>query len=146
MIKKRDTCLYCGEKMESKSAKKLFCSDKCRIYYQREKARGTLGIDVAINDGKAIIVRSERDSVLPKKKELEKLIEDVAPTGLTEKNKPVESKELPDFYLNEKGWKITFKPDYSKMPKGLEFNDRQEWMKNASREQLEKFHKGNLNK
>lgn len=42
MIKKRDNCLYCGDKMESKTAKKKFCSSKCRIYYKREKARGTL--------------------------------------------------------------------------------------------------------
>lgn len=39
MIKKRDNCLYCGEKMESKTAKKKFCSPKCRIYYKREEAR-----------------------------------------------------------------------------------------------------------
>jgi hypothetical protein len=36
MIKKSDTCLYCGEKMESQTAKKKFCSTKCRVYYNRE--------------------------------------------------------------------------------------------------------------
>lgn len=36
MIKKRETCKYCGEKMESKTAKKQFCSEQHRIYYFRE--------------------------------------------------------------------------------------------------------------
>jgi len=38
MIKKRETCLYCGEKMESETAKKRFCSDKCRVYWKRENS------------------------------------------------------------------------------------------------------------
>lgn len=42
MIKKIDNCLYCGEKMESKTAKKKFCSPKCRLYFKREKDRGSL--------------------------------------------------------------------------------------------------------
>ena len=42
MIKKIDNCTYCGEKMESKTAKKKFCSTKCRVYYKREIVRGTL--------------------------------------------------------------------------------------------------------
>jgi hypothetical protein len=36
MIKKKENCEYCGEKMESKTAKKRFCSDKCRVYFSRE--------------------------------------------------------------------------------------------------------------
>lgn len=36
MIKKREACLYCGGKMESKTAKKKFCSDKCKVYWHRE--------------------------------------------------------------------------------------------------------------
>lgn len=44
MIKKRENCLYCGEKMESKTAKKKFCSDLHRLYYNRELKRGTLSI------------------------------------------------------------------------------------------------------
>ncbi len=42
MIKKIENCIYCGEKMESKTAKKKFCSAKCRVYYKRELERGTL--------------------------------------------------------------------------------------------------------
>jgi len=37
MIQKSKTCLYCGEEMESKTAKKRFCSDLHRVYYNREK-------------------------------------------------------------------------------------------------------------
>ena len=36
MIKKKENCEYCGEKMESKTAKKRFCSEKCRVYFNRE--------------------------------------------------------------------------------------------------------------
>ncbi len=36
MIKKRETCLYCGEKMESITAKKKFCSALHKLYWHRE--------------------------------------------------------------------------------------------------------------
>jgi len=42
MIKKTENCLYCGIKMESKTAKKKFCSELCRVYNYREVKRGTL--------------------------------------------------------------------------------------------------------
>jgi tRNA(Ile2) C34 agmatinyltransferase TiaS len=42
MIEKRKTCLYCGGEMESLTAKKKFCSDLHRLYYNRELKRGTL--------------------------------------------------------------------------------------------------------
>lgn len=35
IIKKRECCLYCGEKMESKTAKRRFCSDQHRVYFGR---------------------------------------------------------------------------------------------------------------
>lgn len=35
MIKKKENCEYCSEKMDSKTAKKRFCSEKCRVYYNR---------------------------------------------------------------------------------------------------------------
>ena len=38
MIKKKENCEYCGEKMESKTAKKRFCSEKCRVYFSRTKS------------------------------------------------------------------------------------------------------------
>ena len=37
IIRKRETCLYCGEKMISRSANRKFCSVNHRIYYFREK-------------------------------------------------------------------------------------------------------------
>lgn len=40
MIKKRENCLYCGEKMESVTAKKKFCSDLHRVYWNRENPKG----------------------------------------------------------------------------------------------------------
>jgi predicted nucleic acid-binding Zn ribbon protein len=38
MIKKKENCEYCGEKMESITAKKRFCSEKCRVYLSRLKS------------------------------------------------------------------------------------------------------------
>lgn len=35
IIRKRESCLYCGEKMESKTAKRKFCSDQHRVYFSR---------------------------------------------------------------------------------------------------------------
>jgi len=35
MIEKIKNCLYCGKEMESITAKKRFCSTKCRVYYNR---------------------------------------------------------------------------------------------------------------
>ena len=38
MIRKKENCEYCGEKMESITAKKRFCSEKCRVYASRVKS------------------------------------------------------------------------------------------------------------
>ena len=47
MIQKTEHCTYCGSKMDDvKSAKRRFCTDKCRIYYGREIKRGSLSIPV----------------------------------------------------------------------------------------------------
>ena len=51
MIKKIENCIYCGERMESKTAKKKYCSDLHRVYYNREKKRGTLEIPKIKNNG-----------------------------------------------------------------------------------------------
>lgn len=40
MINRTPYCIYCGEKMESKTAKKKYCSDKCRVYFNREYPNG----------------------------------------------------------------------------------------------------------
>lgn len=37
MIKKIENCLYCGEKMDSITAKKRFCKPRCRVYWNRSK-------------------------------------------------------------------------------------------------------------
>jgi len=37
MKERRTTCLYCGEEMVAKSAKRLFCDTACRVYFNREK-------------------------------------------------------------------------------------------------------------
>ena len=37
MIQKTENCVYCGAKMESKTAKKKFCCTLHRVYWNREK-------------------------------------------------------------------------------------------------------------
>lgn len=39
MKKKRETCKYCGEKMDAKTTRQEFCSPKCRVYWNRENER-----------------------------------------------------------------------------------------------------------
>jgi predicted nucleic acid-binding Zn ribbon protein len=54
MIKKKENCEYCGEKMESITAKKRFCSEKCRVYSSRMK-------DVLKNEPQKQIIGSNFD-------------------------------------------------------------------------------------
>jgi len=54
MIQKRKTCLYCGEEMESVTAKKKFCSDLHRVYWNREKKFEKELTDVLKENGIAI--------------------------------------------------------------------------------------------
>ena len=32
----KENCEYCNQKMEVKNAKRRFCSDKCRVYFNRK--------------------------------------------------------------------------------------------------------------
>lgn len=36
MKKKKETCKYCGEKIEPKTTRQEFCGTKCRVYWNRE--------------------------------------------------------------------------------------------------------------
>lgn len=51
--------------MESITAKKKFCSPLHRLYWNREKEKGTLGLEIIIKDGKAELAKYDRDSGLP---------------------------------------------------------------------------------
>jgi predicted nucleic acid-binding Zn ribbon protein len=42
MIKKIENCIYCGEKMESITAKKKYCSAKCWLYFNRERKKAII--------------------------------------------------------------------------------------------------------
>jgi hypothetical protein len=44
MIQKSEKCLYFGEKMESKTAKKKFCSTLHRVYWNRENKKSSISI------------------------------------------------------------------------------------------------------
>ena len=45
-FEKRSNCDYCGEKMESKYRSKRFCSDMCRVYFNRENKGNNPPIEV----------------------------------------------------------------------------------------------------
>lgn len=49
IIERTIKCKYCGKDIKAKTTKKLFCDDKCRIYFKRELDRGTLK-EVKITD------------------------------------------------------------------------------------------------
>jgi hypothetical protein len=34
---KKESCEYCGKKIEPKTTRAKFCSEKCRVYFWREK-------------------------------------------------------------------------------------------------------------
>lgn len=53
MIKKKENCLYCGEKMESLTAKKSFCSVKCRVYFNRSNKNGKIASNLDVSKPKA---------------------------------------------------------------------------------------------
>ena len=36
---KREICMYCEQKMEAKYRNKKFCSNKCRVYWNRENIK-----------------------------------------------------------------------------------------------------------
>lgn len=36
---KKDICGYCSKKMDAKYRSKRFCSDKCRVYFNRENVK-----------------------------------------------------------------------------------------------------------
>lgn len=59
MIKKIENCVYCNEKMESKTAKKKFCSDLHRLYYHRELKRGTLIFNKSVKKEESEILKTE---------------------------------------------------------------------------------------
>lgn len=39
MKEKKITCKYCEGKMEAKTTRQEFCSDKCRVYWNRENPK-----------------------------------------------------------------------------------------------------------
>lgn len=63
MIKKKENCEYCGEKMESKTAKKRFCSTKCRVYFNREPKSGG---NITVEFKKLDKIASNLDASKPK--------------------------------------------------------------------------------
>jgi len=92
MIKKTENCLYCGEKMESITAKKKFCCPLHRVYWNREQKVEKMitesfennreEIDKTVNDildGGIAITKSDTDGNMeridPRSKEGQKVID-----------------------------------------------------------------------
>jgi hypothetical protein len=92
MIKKKENCEYCGEKMESKTAKKRFCSEKCKVYTSRLK-KILRDADVKANEKHYDL------PPLPQKKPIQKVFNDkpVNPTVFWRKPviKPINDKPEP---------------------------------------------------
>lgn len=77
MIQKIDNCKYCNQKMESKTAKKRFCSEKCRVYFNREIKN--------VNT----ITKAPKISIIT-----EKLVNNIKTTNVVVKS-PINAKEMP---------------------------------------------------
>lgn len=46
-FKKNTNCAYCETEMEALYRSKRFCSDKCRVYYNRDEKKRALQCEVA---------------------------------------------------------------------------------------------------
>jgi hypothetical protein len=102
MIKKTENCLYCGEKMESKTAKKKFCCDLHRVYWNREKKISQL-----------VTGDKSDDELLPPSKELIKSIsESVLFKPRNENVPPMPIKEKGEdsllFAARKNEWKLKY--------------------------------------
>jgi len=42
MKKKKESCKYCGEKLDAKTTRAEFCSPKCKVYWHRENPKVVL--------------------------------------------------------------------------------------------------------
>ena len=62
MIKKTENCIYCGEKMESVTAKKKFCSPLHRVYWNRERKAADL-IGKAFQEQRTEISKTTKDLI-----------------------------------------------------------------------------------
>lgn len=81
MIKKIENCIYCGEKMESITAKKKYCSAKCRLYFNRERKKATIVAEPAVKSikiEKAVVGVKTHQPVLEKPKNAKEM-----PKGLS---------------------------------------------------------------
>jgi predicted nucleic acid-binding Zn ribbon protein len=71
MIKKIENCIYCGEKMESITAKKKYCSAKCRLYFNRERKKAIIVAEPvvkSIKTEKAVVSTKMNQPILEKPK------------------------------------------------------------------------------
>ena len=85
MIKKIENCTYCGEKMESITAKKKYCSPKCRVYHNRKNNETVKDhFTIELDTDKTAIINKSIELVQQKQKPLESLLNDKSmPKGLS---------------------------------------------------------------
>lgn len=126
MIQKRETCLYCGQKMESKTAKKKFCTPLHRVYYNRELNRGAItevSVPCPVTAKAAVALHNAENSGqftkthLMTKKQLEeinrpqksKLEEAIAETAILKEIETIKSEKIPkerDTPMGRKAWQM----------------------------------------
>lgn len=63
---KRENCKYCGEKMEAKTTRAEFCSNKCRVYWNRENVTEVVKENNRPKNKKKIQERRDKNVELPK--------------------------------------------------------------------------------
>lgn len=57
---KKESCKYCSQKIEAKTTRAEFCSDKCRVYWNREHPKVSLkNFNKTTNDVKSLTPKPE---------------------------------------------------------------------------------------
>ena len=82
MILKRKFCIYCNQEMESKTTKKRFCSDKCRVYWNRENPNGVIISPIELNNRLKSKENVSKTEDKPKIEEIPVQNEKTPPNGL----------------------------------------------------------------
>lgn len=62
---KKEKCKYCGSDLESKTTRKVFCSSKCRVYWNRDQKGGVVVPVPSTKAKKVGPVKAEKKGAAP---------------------------------------------------------------------------------
>lgn len=62
---KKEKCKYCGSELESKTTRKVFCSSKCRVYWNRDQKGVAIALVPATKGKKAVPAKTVEKGIAP---------------------------------------------------------------------------------